>query len=265
MARLLTPQRDGLAGPDGFGSSYWDLEVDTHWTSHVHDDHELVHVLSGSFALESDGVSWLVPPTVGVWIPAGVQHRPSAVRGTRFYCQYFAPERAQVGWTTITSVTISPLLAELVARLHDELLPERRARIEGVLFDELQPVEQAGIEIRLPSDARARELAEALLARPADGRSLEEWGYLVGASARTLTRTFAAETGMSFADWRSLARLRAASIQLADGAPVSRVARAVGYRTTSSFVAAFRRRTGLTPTDYLARRTPPESELRAFT
>ena len=65
--RCLTPARRGLAAdPTGFGSSLWDVKTETRWVAHVHDDHELVHVLSGSFTLESDNVSWLVPPIVGL-------------------------------------------------------------------------------------------------------------------------------------------------------------------------------------------------------
>lgn len=251
----LTPVRSGLAAPDtGFGSTLWDVPTDTRWLAHVHDDHELVQVLSGSFSIECANVSWLVPPTVGVWIPAGVAHRASATRGTRFYCQYVDPARCPVRWTRITSVTISPLLAELIALLHRDDLPRgRRANAERVLFDELQPVEVAGIELPMPTDDRAAALAHALLRDPADQRSLDDWGYSIGASPRTLTRVFAAETGMSFADWRVQARLRAAIGHLAGGTPVAVTARAVGYRSTSAFIATFRRATGLTPLEYVAR------------
>jgi AraC-like DNA-binding protein len=58
---------------------------------------------------------------------------------------------------------------------------------------------------------------------------------------------------MSFARWRTHARLRAALVHLADGVPVSVVAGRVGYRTPSAFVSVFRRTLGVTPRFYLTR------------
>lgn len=74
----------------------------------------------------------------------------------------------------------------------------------------------------------------------------------MGASARTLARAFAAETGLTFQQWRTHARLRAALPMLAHNAPLESVAHRVGYRSASAFVAAFRREVGATPGDYFA-------------
>jgi AraC-like DNA-binding protein len=145
----------------------------------------------------------------------------------------------------------SPLLAELIAYL--ESAPpddQRRARVEALLLDLLEPVSHATIEVRLPADDRAREVAHALAEDPANKRTLEEWGHWVGASERTLARTWRADTGVPFGRWRTLMRLQAALPALAASEPLSRVARQVGYDTASAFVAAFRRETGCTPATY---------------
>ncbi len=72
----------------------------------------------------------------------------------------------------------------------------------------------------------------------------------VGASSRTLARAFLGDTGLSFGRWRTLVRLQASLPYLAEQVPVSAVARRVGYRTTSAYVAAFRTHTGVTPGRY---------------
>jgi AraC-like DNA-binding protein len=56
---------------------------------------------------------------------------------------------------------------------------------------------------------------------------------------------------MSFGQWRTQARMRAAVADLADGLPVGVVARRVGYATASAFVSAFRRCTGRTPGSFV--------------
>jgi AraC-like DNA-binding protein len=98
-------------------------------------------------------------------------------------------------------------------------------------------------------------VADALLADPSDPRTLHEWGRAVGASSRTLARAFLGDTGLSFGRWRTLVRLQASLPQLADRTPVGVVARRVGYRTTSAYVAAFRAHTGVTPGRYFQQAT----------
>ncbi|MFB8278952.1 helix-turn-helix domain-containing protein [Nocardia colli] len=75
-------------------------------------------------------------------------------------------------------------------------------------------------------------------------------GRQVGASQRTLSRRFRAETGVSFESWRTFERLNAALPLLGAGLPISQVARSVGYRTASAFITAFRREIGTTPAAY---------------
>lgn len=251
----LIPVRAGLAdGPGGVGACRWDVAEATRWSEHVHDDHEFVAVTAGRFGLEIDGRSWILPRTVGVWIPAGISHRAEAAPGTSFHCMYFRPDSCPIDWTDVTAVTVTPLLAELLAHVHDGVADDEQAVTLQFLYHQLRPVAADGVELPMPRDERARRLATALLADPADDRSLEAWGFHVGASARTLTRVFTAETGLGFADWRAQARLRAALVQLTGGASVRTAARSAGYRSTSAFVATFRRTFGVTPGDSRADR-----------
>ena len=55
---------------------------------------------------------------------------------------------------------------------------------------------------------------------------------------------------MSFGRWRRQARLLQALRRVAEGASVSSVALDVGYESTSSFIAMFRRTLGTTPGRY---------------
>lgn len=103
----------------------------------------------------------------------------------------------------------------------------------------------------LPEDPRARAIADAVIADPADGRGLDAWARYANTGVRTITRLFTRETGMSFAQWRTHVRVRAALGHLARGVPVGRTARAVGYRKPGAFSEAFRRVTGRSPGTYI--------------
>lgn len=127
----------------------------------------------------------------------------------------------------------------------------RDARLLGVLLDELTDEPLSPIELPMPLDARARRAAELLRAVVDDEPDVEAVASHAGASVRTLERYFHAETGLSFGVWRQRARLVRAMTQLANGASVTAAGLAVGYASTSAFVAAFRRTVGVTPGRYV--------------
>jgi len=227
------------------------MPPDSRYTRHTHDDHQLAWAASGVLTVVTDDGTWVLPSTRALWIPAGTEHETIAEGSTSMKSLYLSGDRCAIGWARPQPLAVSPLLAQLINYLAGATLdPRRRARAEAVLLDLLEPVATAAIEAPMPQDRRAHDVASALRENPADPRSLAEWGRAVGASARTLARAFHADTGLGFDRWRTLTRLQAALHQLAAGTPVTNVARHVGYQTTSAFVAAFRRETGLTPGAY---------------
>lgn len=125
-------------------------------------------------------------------------------------------------------------------RLHGEIGHRPPVEVETEFLQRSSPA----------TDPRARRVAESLRADPGDGRELTELAREAGSSPRTLLRIFIAETGMTFNQWRTPARIQAATGYLAEGLPVGRVSERVGYATPSAFVAAFHRVTGHTPTGY---------------
>jgi AraC-like DNA-binding protein len=218
---------------------------------HHHSEHQLAWSPEGVLVVRTEGGSFVLPPTRALWIPAGTSHETQASGSAVLRSVYVRTRGCPITWAAPTPVEVNPLLRELIPHLEeDSLAGEERRRAEAVLFDLLAPLAVATIDVRLPGDERAQRVAEALLADPGDGRTLDAWGRHVGASSRTLARSFLAETGLSFGRWRTLARLQAALLQLAEGQPVGLVASRVGYRTPSAFVAAFRAHTGVTPGRY---------------
>jgi AraC-like DNA-binding protein len=187
-----------------------------HWFSwHDHDEHQLAWASSGVLSVQTAAGVWVLPPTRALWIPAGIGHRSGASTTAVVRTLYI---RAGDRFTEPTAVAVDDVLAALIGYL-----------------------------------GRATALARRLSANPADDRDLPAWGREVGASARTLARLFADETGLSFGRWRTQPRMRAALIHLAAGTPVTAVARRVGYRTPSAFVAAFRQALGTPPGSFFNR------------
>jgi AraC-like DNA-binding protein/quercetin dioxygenase-like cupin family protein len=218
---------------------------------HTHADHQVAWAPTGVLMVRTDETAWVLPPTRALWIPTGVRHETLSTSAATMKTAYVRPHLCPITWTECTPVATSRLLGELIGYLENhELDKSARARAEAVFVDLLVPVEMTTIDVPMPSEQRALEVAEALRNSPADSRTLGEWGREVGASERTLARSFLADTGLPFGRWRALLRLSTALVDLAAGSSVSTVARSVGYESTSAFVAAFRRETGVTPTEY---------------
>jgi AraC-like DNA-binding protein len=218
---------------------------------HTHDDHQLAWAARGVLTVRSGTEAWVLPPTRALWIPAGIRHETLSEGVATMRSAYVRPSSPSVSWSVCTPVVVTPLVAELLDFLSDDdLEAPRRLHAEGLLVDLLEPVQSVSFDVRMPTDDRALQVATMLSENPSDDKTLAEWGGDVGASSRTLARAFVSDTGLSFARWRALLRLRCALEALGSDESVSEVARKVGYESASAFVAAFRRETGMTPARY---------------
>jgi AraC-like DNA-binding protein len=215
---------------------------------HTHAAHQLNWAQDGVLTIATSLGTWVLPPTRALWIPAGTNHTTGSNRTTTM-CSLLI-KLDLVTWSVPTVIRVGPLLGPLLTYLASPLDRGPRTRAEAMLQDLLEPVPTPPIQLPMPSDDRACRIATSLRADPADPRTLADWGRAVGASARTLARVFGSETGLGFNEWRTRLRLTHALTLLAAGTSVTATAHQVGYSTPSSFIAAFRRRTGTSPARY---------------
>jgi AraC-like DNA-binding protein len=147
---------------------------------------------------------------------------------------------------------VTPLVQALVDRLTSldasaTAFEERRVRLVVVLIDELAASARPSLHLPMPQDKRLAAMATALANDPAMPDTIDQWADRIGMARRTLTRRFAAETGLSFAQWRQQSRLLKAVELLSLGEPVTTVALTVGYNSVSAFIEVFRKHFGCTP------------------
>ncbi|MGW6204321.1 helix-turn-helix domain-containing protein [Streptomyces sp. NPDC055089] len=230
------------------------LRAGAHVTTHNHPQHQLVWAPSGLLTMEVGSFRWVVQRSRALWIPSDVDHAVFPNSAVDMVSLYFEPEDCPLRWDVPTVVDATGLVGPLLTHLAHigADAEDHRARVTAVLWDLMRPLSVATIPTILPTDPLALEIALAIKQNPADPRELKDWGQKVGASPRTLSRRFRAETGVSFGNWRTYERLNAALPMLGMGRPISRVARAVGYTTASAFITAFRREIGTTPAAYFS-------------
>ncbi|MFT4262295.1 MAG: helix-turn-helix transcriptional regulator [Nocardioides sp.] len=227
---------------------WFDVAAGERFEPHTHPKHLLTWAASGSLTLEVENRCWVLPPSVALWIPAGMVHDAVAMRPSRLGGLYVETDASPVAWSAPTVVALTPLALHLMDYLEGgDVSGPAWERATAVLIDVLAPLEADDLELPLPVDRRGRAVADLLRADPREPRGADELAAEVGCSPRTLLRIFLAETGMTFSDWRSHLRILAATAMVRDGLPVATVADLVGYATPSAFVSAFRRITGRTP------------------
>jgi AraC-like DNA-binding protein len=227
--------------------------------SHTHAWPQLVYAVHGVISIVAGAGCWVVPPTRALWIAAGVDHSLSMRGRVEMQTLYFRPDFAPKVSDPCCVIEVPPLLRELIVHVVasggiDGSSTSGRA-LFTVLLDQLRIVPERPLSLPKPNDARARRVAEVVLSNPGSLVSLEALVRRSGASTRTIERSFLSQTGMTFGRWRQHARLHEAIRLLGEGHPVTTVARQVGYRSPSAFVAAFRKCFGRTPAQYY-HRTP---------
>lgn len=219
-------------------------------TRHTHPDDELTCVLSGEVRITVGETTWDLGPTRSLWIPAGTEHLVEPRPGSLTIPLFFPP--GLVGWDRPVAVHTSERLRTIQQVLLQPGLthPSEVEHATRQLVHLLPGLAEHSLQAPLPRDPRAVAVARALLADPADDSTLEEWARRTYSSVKTLQRLFVAETGVTFPQWRTQARLARAADLLRDGGAVGTVAHRVGYSTASGFVHAFHRLTGTTPARY---------------
>lgn len=221
------------------------------WERHEHDDPELLWNVAGRVRVETPAGLYVVPTGVNLWIPAGVPHEVTAPDDTTLSCTWFSPDHCPVPWTEPSIFGMSPLLHQVLTHLDDFTLPaEARRRAEAFAFDLLVPTPAIAFGVPMPTSGELRRVADLVLADPADRRDLDAWARLAHLGVRTFTRRFLAETDTTFGQWRRRVQIQQATTLLAEGHSIQATAAAVGYHSTSAFVASFARVVGVTPGAY---------------
>lgn len=198
-----------------------------------------------------------------VWLPAGstVERAPDASVPLSTLCtgcvQLDRPGRARFSaawrdWLLWASVSTNSLLKS----------EEHRGRAPGLerafhthvidAFTAQHAIERAR-SVPMPEGGRARAAAVAFL--HALGTTSESATHELPAELR---QAFRQETGMTFANWRHAARMRAARRLLQSGHPSTVVGTRVGYTMVSNFSRAFSRFHGLGPREFQQLEGPDE-------
>lgn len=227
-------------------------------TKHQHRKAQLIYSVRGILNCEIEDGVWIVPPQCALWIPGDLPHSAWGSGEVECHCLFIEPDAAPDLPTTCCTISVSPLLRELL--LKATAVPElytpggREERMLAVLLDELVAAPVEDLHLPMPRDPRLRRLAEMILAAPADKTSKTAWATRIGMSERSMSRLLLQEIGISFGRWRRQLHVILALQRLTKGDSVQTVALELGYENASGFVTMFRKAVGKPPARYLSDR-----------
>ena len=200
---------------------------------HTHAKHQLIHAVHGVMVVRSEAGHWVVPPTRGIWMPAGTTHGIRCIGELHMRSIYVKTDAVPNFSEQASAVAISPLLRELIKAAVEVSHPiarnSRDGRLMRLLLDELRALPVLPLHLPWPTDPRLVTLCTRLQQRLDDGAS---------------------QTGMTFGQWRQQARLLRALELLAHGEKVLDVALALGYDSPSAFATMFKRQFACTPSQF---------------
>ncbi|WP_329408359.1 helix-turn-helix transcriptional regulator [Nocardia vinacea] len=221
-------------------------------TVHSHPRGHLVYAAQGVLSVHTERGTSIVPANRVAWTPAGFAHYHRAHSHTDMRILFLPASLARLVPDHPAVFLVSDLAREILLTLTGPRERDRAAlaRLRRVLVDELHEAHEQPLQLPEPHDDRLQAIAEVLYQQPADNSSLAELGQTIGASARTLSRLFHNELGMTFYQWRTQLRIYHALVLLADGHDTTHVAHACGWANPSSFITAFTDIIGTTPGRY---------------
>lgn len=234
--------------------------VASNWENgrHQHRKAQLIYSVRGILNCEIEDGVWIVPPQCALLIPGDLPHSARGSGETEIYCLFIEPDAAPNLPTTCCTISVSPLLRELLLKVASfpELYAQggREDRLIAALLDELVDAPVEDLHLPMPRDPRLRRLAEMMLADPTDKTSKADWATRIGMSERNMTRLLLHEIGMSFGRWRRQLHVILALQRLTKGESVQTVALELGYENASGFITMFRKAVGKPPARYLSDR-----------
>jgi AraC-like DNA-binding protein len=221
---------------------------------HSHTWAQVLYAVAGVMWVETGREAVVVPPQRAVWLPPGTSHAIHMMSAVDMRNLYLHGDDIAHLSTRCEVFEVNGLLRELIKTLAEQEREREGAWLETayrLAAMELAHASRYTLRIALPdaADRRLYMLCRAVIDNPSVDIGFEQHAANVGASVRTLSRLITRELGMGFAQWRRQVQLAIAVSRLAQGQPVSVVARDFGY-LPSSFSDMFRRELGVPPSEF---------------
>src|SRR5262249_34235295 len=143
-----------------------DYPAGWHIHPHSHSKHQLIYAVRGVMVVRAEAGRWVVPPTRGIWMAAGMVHEIHCIGEVHMRSLLVAPKAAPKLLHGTQAVGISPLLRELVRAAMAVRQPcaanSRDGRLLRLLLDELRTLPVLPLHLQMPVDPRLLHICGTL-------------------------------------------------------------------------------------------------------
>lgn len=223
---------------------------------HQHKKGQLLFAPKGCMSFALDNSMVILPPTKAVWIPPLTQHRAMMTNVVAYRSLYFDDKTFECP-NDIVMIEVNELLKAIIdkmARWEWDTPKNEMKNTTALFWEEFYAAQRHSFQLPLPTNHRFKKFREQLMQDAFVVPSLTSVADFIGASTKTVTRLFKAETGMSYQDWKLQWRLLKAIELLSRNMQVNDVSHWLGFSSDSAFIAFFKKQTGQTPLSFMKKK-----------
>ena len=230
------------------------LEINSMVEKHRHNWGQFVYAHKGVLIVATADQRYIVPPEQGVWLLPNIEHEVTAISKvelTSFYFDNSLLNKLPVNCCVLkVNDFLKALILESNTIANDYQWHSSDGRLLRLILDRLSLAPNVLLQLPYPKDPRLLTMLSLIQTDPSTSYNLEQWGKIVGASSRSLSRLFKNETGLSYRTWRQRLSVQIAISQLSMGKSITSISLYLGYESPSAFIHMFKENTGMTPSFY---------------
>ncbi|MCJ8313386.1 MAG: helix-turn-helix transcriptional regulator [Saccharospirillaceae bacterium] len=230
------------------------LNINTTVKKHSHSWGQFVYAHKGVLSVVTADEQYIVPPEQAVWLLPHIEHEVSAISDTELTSFYVDNTLLHQLPAKNTVLEVNDFLKALILEANniDENYQWKSTdgRLLQLIMDRLAIAPKVILQLPTPKDPRLLKMLTIIQNNPATGYNLKQWGTIVGASTRSLSRLFKSETGLSYRQWRQRLNVQIAISQLSTDQTITSISLNLGYESAAAFTHMFKQNTGKTPSFY---------------
>lgn len=224
---------------------------------HLHPRAQVISCNSGVMEVVTKRNIWIVNHLQSVWIAGNEEHQvyfPNNVKViTAFIDKSKLKNLPKDSFAFDNSNFLNSLLEKIISFSNPDRFTQQQKRVLEVFLDEISTLKPSSTFLPTSQDKRIKMAVNHLMNDMSSKHTIDHYANKASVSPRTLSRLFNKELGMSFGDWKMRLKLMEAVKQLGEKKSVKEVAFDLGYENVSSFIVAFKKHFGKTPTNYLVK------------